>query len=452
MFDWTLNSWQHYSYLQAATYANKTQLDKVVAQLSQLPPLVTSGEVRRLKAEIARAGRGEAFILQGGDCAESFNDCRSDIISNKLKILLQMSLVLLHSLHKPIIRIGRIAGQYAKPRSSDFETVGGITLPSYRGDIVNSPEFTATAREPNPKLLLQAYSCSAMTLNFIRALLESGFADLHHPQLWDLSFVEHSPQKMEYQSIVKSIEDALEFLEAINGIRASNLSKVDFYTSHEALHLHYEQALTRQIKGKWYNLSTHLPWVGMRTAQLDSAHLEFFRGLENPLGIKIGPSATPEWLCEVIKKMNPQKEEGRLLLFTRMGAKNIERLLPPLITAVKNTKIPVTWSCDPMHGNTETTEDGTKTRHFDNILNELKLAVEIHHSMNSYLGGVHFELTGDNVTECIGGARGLAATDLKTAYHSLVDPRLNYEQSLEMAIQLSKKFKAYRTKASALLS
>ena len=441
MHSWSLNSWQQHSYLQAAHYADQEQLKKVLEQLSVMPPLVTSGEVRRLKQEIARAGRGEAFILQGGDCAESFNDCRADIISNKLKILLQMSLVMLHGLHKPIIRIGRIAGQYAKPRSSDFETINGVTLPSYRGDIVNSQEFTASAREPNPKLLLQAYSCSAMTLNFVRALLEGGFADLHHPQLWDLSFVEHSPQKEEYQSIVKSIEEALEFLEAINGIRASNLSKVDFYTSHEALHLHYEQALTRQIQGKWYNLSTHLPWVGMRTAQLDSAHLEFFRGIENPLGIKVGPSASPEWLTDVLHKMNPQKEEGRILLFTRLGAEHIERLLPPLITAVQKTNIPVTWSCDPMHGNTESTEDGTKTRHFDNILQELRMAVEIHRSMNSYLGGVHFELTGDNVTECIGGARGLDAKDLKRAYHSLVDPRLNYEQSLEMAIQLSRQFK-----------
>jgi 3-deoxy-7-phosphoheptulonate synthase len=442
MQEWSPVSWLQRSYLQAATYADQEQLNKVVEQLSLLPPLVTSGEVKNLKAEIARAGRGEAFILQGGDCAESFNDCRSEVISNKLKIILQMSLILLYGLRKPIIRVGRIAGQYAKPRSSDFETIDGITLPSYRGDIVNSPEFTPTAREPNSKLLLQAYSCSAMTLNFIRALLDGGFADLHHPQRWDLGFVEHSTQKEEYQHIVNSIEDALDFLKSIDGIRASNLSKVDFYTSHEALHLHYEQALTRQLKdGRWYNLSTHLPWIGMRTAQIDSAHLEFLRGVENPLGIKIGPGATAEWLSEVLKIANPQKEEGRILLFTRLGAKHIGNLLPPLIEAVKKTNIPVTWSCDPMHGNTETTADGTKTRHFDNILSELKQALEIHHKMGSYLGGVHFELTGDNVTECIGGARGLAADDLKTAYHSLVDPRLNYEQSIEMAIQLSRQFR-----------
>lgn len=442
MQKWSPISWLQYSYLQAATYADEKKLNKVVEQLSLLPPLVTSSEIKNLKKEIARAGRGDAFILQGGDCAESFNDCRAEIISNKLKIILQMSLILLHGLRKPIIRVGRIAGQYAKPRSSDYETINGITLPSYRGDLVNSPEFTPGAREPNPKLLLQAYNCSAVTLNYIRSLLDSGFASLNHPQQWDLSFVEHSKQKEEYQTIVKSIGDALDFLDTIDGIQSSNLSKVDFYTSHEALHLHYEQALTRKMDdGLWYNLSTHLPWIGMRTAQIDSAHLEFLRGVENPIGIKIGPGATPEWLEEVLDRANPQREEGRLLLFTRLGARHIEKLLPPLIDAVQKTKIPVTWSCDPMHGNTETTSDGIKTRHFDNILLELKQAWEIHRSMGSYLGGVHFELTGDNVTECIGGARGLAADDLKTAYHSLVDPRLNYEQSIEMAIQLSRQFR-----------
>ncbi|MBA2648666.1 MAG: 3-deoxy-7-phosphoheptulonate synthase [Legionella sp.] len=441
MQTWSPQSWQAYSYLQSPKYADPKQLDKVVAQLSLLPPLVTSGEVRNLKKLIAKAGRQQAFILQGGDCAESFDDCRSDIISNKLKIILQMSVVLLHGMNKPIIRIGRIAGQYAKPRSSDFETINGQTLPSYRGDLVNAPEFTAKAREPNPKLLLQAYSHAAMTLNFIRALLDGGFADLHHPQLWDLRFVEHSKQKKEYLAIVKSIADTLNFLDCIDGLSASNLNKVEFYTSHEALNLHYEQALTRKLKdGLWYNLSAHLPWIGMRTAQADSAHLEFMRGVQNPLGIKVGPTASPEWLAEILKIANPMAEEGRIILYTRLGAKQVNELLPPLITAVKKINIPVTWSCDPMHGNTESTPDGTKTRHFDNILLELKQSLEIHKKMGSYLGGVHFELTGDDVTECIGGARGLDADDLKKAYQSRVDPRLNYEQSLEMAIQLSRQF------------
>lgn len=442
MNEWSPTSWLNYSHLQAPIYPDETQLTKVVDQLSQLPPLVTSGEIKNLKLAIARAGRGEAFILQGGDCAESFKDCRSNIITNKLKILLQMSLVLLHGLRKPIIRIGRIAGQYAKPRSSNDETIDGITLPSYRGDLVNQPEFNATARTPNPKLLLQGYNSAAITLNFIRALLDGGFADLHHPQRWDLRFVEHSEQAVEYHAIVRSIADSLDFLESINGLQNSSLSKVDFFTSHEALHLHYEQALTRQLHdGHWYDLSTHLPWIGMRTAALDSSHLEFIRGIQNPIGIKIGPSATKDWLKDVLQIVNPQHEEGRVLLISRMGAKDIDTRLPPLIEAVKATKIPVTWSCDPMHGNTETTAEGFKTRHFDNILSELQQALKIHRDMGSYLGGVHFELTGDNVTECIGGARGLAAGDLKNAYHSLVDPRLNYEQSLEMAIQLSREFK-----------
>ncbi|MBA3537679.1 MAG: 3-deoxy-7-phosphoheptulonate synthase [Tatlockia sp.] len=445
MKEWSDVSWQNFSYEQAAKYPDENQLQRVVEQLNQLPPLVTSGEVKNLKVEIAKAGRGEAFILQGGDCAESFNDCRSDIISNKLKILLQMSLILIHGLRKPIIRIGRIAGQYAKPRSSDIETVDGVTLPSYRGDLVNSQQFDAASRMPNPKLMLQGYSCAAMTLNFIRALLDGGFANLNYPQRWDLRFVEHSPKAKEYNDIVRSLGESLDFMEAIEGYRSSNLNKVDFYTSHEALHLHYEQALTRHLHdGLWYDLSTHLPWIGMRTAKTGSAHLEFLRGIQNPIGVKIGPTANKKWLQEVIEILNPNKEEGRLLLITRLGAKDINKLLPPLIKAVQETKCPVTWSCDPMHGNTETTADGIKTRQFDNILSELKQAVQIHLATASYLGGVHFELTGENVTECTGGARGLNEEDLKRAYRSLVDPRLNYEQSLEMAIQLSKHFNSFR--------
>ncbi|ARG96704.1 3-deoxy-7-phosphoheptulonate synthase class II [Legionella micdadei] len=440
---WSLTSWQQFSYEQAATYPDQNQLERVVEQLSQLPPLVTSGEIKNLKRAIAKAGRGEAFILQGGDCAESFSDCRSDIISSKLKILLQMSLILIYGMRKPIVRIGRIAGQYAKPRSSDQETINGVTLPSYRGDLINSQQFDAASRVPNPKLMLQGYSCAAMTLNFVRALLDGGFADLNYPQRWDLRFVEHSPQADEYHDIVRSLTESLEFIEAIDGFRSSNLNKVDFYTSHEALHLHYEQALSRHLHdGLWYDLSTHLPWIGMRTAKPESAHVEFFRGIQNPIGIKVGPSATKEWLKEIIQILNPEHQEGRLLLITRLGAKQIDKLLPPLIDTVRETKCPVTWSCDPMHGNTETTADGIKTRHFDNILSELRQAVRIHREMSSYLGGVHFELTGDNVTECIGGARGLNEEDLKHAYRSLVDPRLNYEQSLEMAIQLTREFKS----------
>ena len=302
-----------------------------------------------------------------------------------------MSAILQQGLQQPIIRIGRIAGQYAKPRSQEGETIDGITLPCYRGDLINLPDFNTAARTPNPKWLLQGYHTAAQTLRTIRTLLPNDFAD--------------------------------------------------FFTSHEALHLHYEQALTRQMNdGQWYNLSTHLPWIGMRTAKVGSAHIELLRGVQNPIGIKIGPKTTTTELCQIIDILNPQREEGRLLLITRLGAEHIATLLPAFIMAIKALDIPVTWSCDPMHGNTETTLDGIKTRHFDNILNELQQALEIHHTLNSPLGGVHFELTGDNVTECLGGARGLTAHDLKNAYHSLIDPRLNYEQSLEVATQLSQQF------------
>lgn len=439
--DWSLTSWTSYKYQQCATYEDEALLNKVVQELSCLPPLVTSGEVKHLKRLIAQAGRGEAFILQGGDCAESFKDCQSDRISNKLKIMLQMSLILIHSMRKPVIRIGRIAGQYAKPRSSNLETIGDLSLPSYRGDLINAPEFTEEGRRANPKRLLKGYSTSAITLNFIRSLLNGGFANLQHPHQWDLSFVQHSRQSDEYHKVVNSIADSLDFLKSINGLQNSSIDRVDFFTSHEALHLHYEQALTRQVKdGLWYNLSTHLPWIGMRTAQTDSAHLEFLRGVQNPVGIKVGPKADKQWLREVLERINPDQEEGRVLLITRFGADKVRDLLAPMIETVQSLKTPVTWCCDPMHGNTETTTDGIKTRHFDNILSELRDALAIHKQMNSYLGGVHFELTGDNVTECIGGARGLSSSDLKNAYHTLVDPRLNYEQSLEMAIQLGKEF------------
>jgi len=443
MPEWSPISWQHYPYQQAADYPDPAHLTKVVDQLSQLPPLVTSDEIKKLKQTIARAGRGEIFILQGGDCAESFTECHSDIISNKLKILLQMSLILLHGMQKPITRIGRIAGQYTKPRSSDFETINGVTLPSYRGDLVNSRDFHALARIPNPELLLQGYSCSAMTLNYIRALLDGGFADLHHPQRWDLRFALPSKQADAYHEIVRSMTDTMNFLASIGGLPNSNLNMADFFTSHEALHLHYEQALTRQLHdGNWYNLSTHLPWIGMRTATLDSAHVEFLSGVQNPIGIKIGPHISADDLISLLHRLNPQQEEGRILLITRMGTTNILKDLPPLIDAVRTAATPVTWSCDPMHGNTEMTTEGIKTRHFDTILLELKQALTIHKEMGSCLGGVHFELTGDNVTECIGGARGLTENDLKHAYQSLVDPRLNYEQSLEMAIQLSEQFRS----------
>lgn len=383
MPEWSPSSWQQFSCEQAIDYPDSNELAKVVERLSQFPPLVTCKEINNLKREIAQAGNGQAFILQGGDCAESFSDCRADIINNKLKILLQMSSLLHHGLQKKIVRIGRIAGQYTKPRSANYETIANTTLPCYRGDLVNSPLFSMRSRIANPQRLLKGYSYAAITLNFIRAMVN------------------------------------------------------DFFISHEALHLHYEQALTRLVAGEWYDLSTHLPWVGMRSNQLNGAHLEFLRGIKNPIGVKIGPGATGEWLAEIIRLLNPQGEEGRLFLITRFGSKKIDKQLPPLIETAKKIKIPVTWACDPMHGNTEIMVDGIKTRRFDTILKELQQAVQIHREMSSCLGGVHFELTGENVTECLGGKGDLKESDLRHAYRSLVDPRLNYQQSLEMARQLS---------------
>ncbi len=438
MTDWSLTSWKAFDYQQSASYENPEQLQQVVQNISGLPPLVTSGEIKKLKHALTLAGRGEAFILQGGDCAERFADCSPEKISIKLKIMMQMSLILLHAMKKPVIRLGRIAGQYAKPRSQAFEMAGGQLLPVYRGDLINSPEPSPAARKAQPERLLAGYSHAAMTLNFIRALLNGGFADLHHPEQWELNTPITCPQQEKYHQILHSIENPTDFLKKIYRSDGAHLYRADFYTSHEALHLDYEQALTRQLKDKhWYDLSTHLPWLGIRTAKTDSAHVEFLRGIENPIGIKIGPDCSADYLLEMLNILNPDAEEGRILLITRLGAGQVEDKLPEMIHTVQQSKIPVTWSCDPMHGNTEMTEDGTKTRHFDNILKELCLAKTIHQQQNSYLAGVHFELTGENVTECMGGSAGISAEDLKHAYQTLVDPRLNYQQSLEMALQLA---------------
>lgn len=434
---WQPDSWQHKPCKQAVAYPDQQHYADVIGQLMALPPLVTHSEIGALQQRLAAASRGECFILQGGDCAESFAQCNSSNITNKLKILLQMSLVLLHGMRKPIIRVGRIAGQYAKPRSSDYETIDGVTLPSYRGDLINAPGFTETSRRPNPDLMLKGYSCAALTLNYIRALLEGGFADLQHPDGWDLDFVGYSAQAEQYDHIVNSITDAIDFLQVIDGVQSSHLQRVEFFTSHEALHLPYEQALTRQIDdGRWFNFSTHFPWLGMRTADLDGAHIEYCRGIHNPIAVKVGPAATRDWLMGLIETLNPDNQPGRLMLISRLGADNVERLLPPLIEAQQASGIEVLWSCDPMHGNTQSTSEGFKTRHFENILGELRQTFACHRQHHSHLGGVHFELTGENVTECIGGARGLTEQDLRRAYHSLVDPRLNYEQALEMALLL----------------
>ena len=438
MSNWNPASWRQKTAEQQATYPSAEALEEVLRQLGELPPLVTSWEVESLKEKLAAAARGEAFLLQGGDCAENFSDCNSPIVTNKLKILLQMSLILIHGLNKKVIRVGRIAGQYAKPRSADMETREGVTLPSYRGDLVNGPGFTADERTPDPVRLLRGYGRAAMTLNFIRALSDCGFADLHHPENWDLDFVGHSPLADVYRRVVSDLSNSLRFMETLGGSSNSELNRVQFFTSHEGLHLHYEEALTRRVPNKrgYYNLSTHLPWIGYRTARVESAHIEYFSGIENPVGIKVGPGMDDDWVAGIIDRLNPDDAPGKLVLIHRFGADAIDDHLPRIIDAARRTGKQVLWVCDPMHGNTETTASGYKTRRFENILRELELAFEIHRASGSHLGGVHFELTGDDVTECLGGARGLDESGLQRAYKTQVDPRLNYEQALEMALSI----------------
>src|ERR1700743_1949457 len=438
---WHNATWQGKVAQQQPTYADPKALENAVAQLSRLPPIVVSWEIEALRERLAAAQRGQAFLLQGGDCAETFAECESDLIAKKLKILLQMSIVLLHGLKKPIIRVGRMAGQYAKPRSADNETRNGVTLPAYRGDLVNRPEFTPEARTPDPELLLRGYERAALTLNFVRALVDGGFADLHHPEYWDLGFMRHAELREAYERIARSIGDALDFFESLTGQQVHGAPRVVFFWSHEGLHLLYEQAQTRFIgrQNRWYNLSTHMPWIGMRTAQVDGAHVEYFRGISNPIGVKVGTAMDAAWLQGLVTTLNPQNQPGRLTLIHRFGAKDVENSLPRAIEAVKATGHSVLWVCDPMHGNTETSTGGLKTRRFENILKELALAFRIHGEMGSYLGGVHIELTGEDVTECTGGARGLRDADLQRASRSTVDPRLNQEQALEVALLMAQR-------------
>jgi 3-deoxy-7-phosphoheptulonate synthase len=438
--EWSPTSWRALPATHQVEYSDPSGLDAAVSELSKLPPLVTSWEIESLKSQLGEAAAGKRFLLQGGDCAERFADCHASQITNKLKILLQMSLVLVHGAKKPVIRVGRIAGQYAKPRSEDFETRDGVRLTTFRGDLVNSPGFTAAERNPDPRLLLRAYERSAMTLNFIRALVKGGFADLHHLENWDLDFAAHSPLAEEFHGIARRVGESLHFMENLAGTPATGLGAVDFFTSHEALHLHYEEAQTRHVPRRpgFYNLSTHFPWIGMRTADPAKAHVEYFRGIANPVAVKVGPAMTASTLARVIDILNPDNEPGRLTLIHRFGNRKIAEFLPAAIQAVRSTGKTVLWVCDPMHGNTRPTPDGTKTRHFNDILGELEQAFALHAENGSRLGGVHFELTGEDVTECLGGARDLRDDDLKRAYRTEVDPRLNYEQALEMAMRISR--------------
>ena len=418
----------------------------MLAELRQLPPLVTSWEVIELREQLADAIAGRRFVLQAGDCAERFAYCRSDRITNTLKVLLQMSLVLVVGAQRPIVRIGRFAGQYAKPRSADTETRNGVPLPSYRGDNVNRAEFTAEARTPDPQLLLRGYERAALTLNFIRALVKGGFADLHHPEYFDLDWVTHSPLADEYHRMVEMIGESLRFMENVLGVRAGETDRIDFFTAHEALHLACEEAQTRTVprRSGWFNLTAHFPWVGLRTNDPEGAHIEYLRGLENPVGIKVGAGVTREQVARWIEKLDPRRTPGRLSFIHRFGADRIAEELPPLIEHVRAAGGSVLWVSDPMHGNTRRTASGVKTRYFADIYSEVEQAFDIHRAMGRQLGGVHIELTGEDVTECIGGARGPTEGELARAYESEVDPRLNGEQSLELAFLIARKMKADR--------
>ncbi len=425
------------------------EVDAVAERLGSLPPLVTSFEVEKLKGLLAEAEAGKRFLLWGGDCAETLNDCRPDVITSKLKILLQMSLVLVYAGKQPVIRVGRLAGQYAKPRSSVTETrtVDGqkVSLPSYMGDLINGAEFSERSRRPDPGLMLEGYKHAALTINFVRSLLHAGFADIHHPEYWDLGFLHKAaltPEvRAEYQRLTDRLRDGVRFMEAVGERGFEQLSAVDFYTSHEGLNLWYEASLTRKVPRRegFYNLSTHLPWLGERTRKLGGAHMEYFRGIANPVGVKIGPSTSASELQETMRTLSPQGTAGKLVLIARLGASKVRSALPGLIAAAKDSGVHALWVCDPMHGNSMTTKSGRKTRSFDDIAKEMEESIEIHEREGSRLGGVHIELTGQDVTECVGGAMGLTEDDLDRNYDTLCDPRLNYEQSLELAFKLARR-------------
>ena len=462
MTSWNPHSWQRFPAQQQPTYDDPSELEGVLARLRRLPPLVVPEEVTRLRLLLAEAAAGRRFLLQGGDCAEQFKDCTPESIEGKLRVLLQMSVALTHGGRKPVVRVGRIAGQFAKPRSKPTETIRGQELPSYRGDLINGLEAVATARRPNPGRMLEAYFHASATLNHLRALTAGGFADLHHPERWELPG--GTGEVPAYRRTLDQVRESLDFLEALGGVQRDVLERIDFFTSHEALLLPYEEALTRWISedGAYYNLGAHTLWVGERTRQLDGAHIEYFRGIRNPIGVKVGPSATPEHLVALLGRLDPEREPGRITLISRFGAANIQGALPPLLKAVQATDHPVLWSCDPMHGNgTEVlvglspkqeaeghraegvaqgasrTMREVKTRDFGAILSELKQAFEIHRAHGSHLGGVHIELTGEAVTECTGGTEALAEADLAKAYETGCDPRLNGTQSLEMAFLIA---------------
>tara|TARA_B100000945_G_scaffold64053_1_gene47862 strand:- start:152 stop:1501 length:1350 start_codon:yes stop_codon:yes gene_type:complete len=442
---WSPQTWTDFPAEQQPDWPDDTELNAVLKEISELPPLVFAGEARTLQTQLAEVCKGKALLLQAGDCAESFSALSANSIRDKLKVILQMAVALTYSTGLPVVKVGRIAGQFAKPRSSPTETQDDVELPSFRGHIVNDTDFDSDSRTANPRRLLMAYNQSSSTLNLLRAFTRGGFADLTQVHSWNQQFVANSPAGAQYKEIADGITNALAFMKAC-GITSKDhpaLHEVDFYTSHEALLLGYEQALTRKdsTTGDWYDCSAHMLWIGERTRQLGGAHVEFLRGVQNPLGCKVGPTATPEETIRLCETLNPDQIPGRLTLITRMGASLIDEQLPNLVQTVHDSGHPVVWACDPMHGNTYTAESGLKTRNFSDVVEETRKFFNIHRSIGSWAGGIHVELTGDNVTECVGGAENLSDTDLALRYETMCDPRLNASQSLELAFHVAEELR-----------
>lgn len=438
---WHPDSWRSFPAAQQPDWPDPDLLREVSKTLSEMPPLVFAGESRNLQNQLAEVCKGEAFLLQAGDCAESFSDLTADLIRDKLRVILQMSVVLTYSAGMPVVKVGRIAGQFAKPRSNPTETVGEEELPSFRGHIINDPTFSADARVPQAERLITAYHQASSTLNLLRAFTKGGFADLQQVHSWNQEFVASSPLGQRYEQVASGIDSALRFMKACGfaSEHEPKLHTVNLYTSHEALLLDYEEALTRidSLTGDWYNCSAHMLWIGERTRQHDGAHLEFLRGVHNPLACKLGPTATAEDALGICDILNPDRIPGRLTLISRMGASKITETLPPLVDAVRDAGHPVVWACDPMHGNTFTSSTGRKTRHFDDICAEINSFFAVHRAAGTHPGGIHVELTGENVTECLGGSSELDHPDLEERYETVCDPRLNARQSLDLAFQVA---------------
>ncbi len=446
--NWSPASWRTKPVLQQPTYTDKDALQKIENTLHAMPPLVFAGEARALQQQLALASSGNAFLLQGGDCAESFNEFNANKIRDTFRVILQMAVVLTYGGSTPIIKVGRVAGQFAKPRSSDTETQGDITLPSYRGDNINGLEFTSQAREPDPQRMLQGYHQASSTLNLLRAFAKGGYADLKRVHGWNLNFVDDSPLKERYQELANRIGDALKFMAAcgINSDTVPAIRETNFYTSHEALLLPYEEAMTRQdsLTGDWYNTSAHMLWIGARTHQAENAQIEFMRGIKNPLGLKCSPDLASDDLLHLLDILNPDNAPGRITLISRMGHEQVQEKLSPLLRTIKSEGRNVVWSCDPMHGNTIKSTSGYKTRPFEHILGEVQGFFAAHKTEGTHPGGVHFEMTGQDVTECIGGAHAIGDEDLSSRYHTACDPRLNANQSLELAFLIADELKALR--------